>query len=193
ERLPVMLAVLSMALGISAATVALSIVDTTLLHPLPYPAPQEIVDLSYVDRNFGLSRAFTYRFFYDSVGRLPGIGAISPLSFSDLILDDADQAKSDPVVVTGLACSTSLFDLLQLEPLRGRLFDQKEEAPGTGRSVALIGEELWRVRYGADPNILGRTIRVNEQPFTVIGVMIAGLRLPPIHVAPAVWITLGSD
>src|SRR5262249_4327403 len=124
---------------------------------------------------------------------LPGLGALSPLSFSDLILDEADQSKSDPVVVTGLACSTSLFDLLQLQPLRGRIFDSKEEAPGPGSAVALIGEELWRVRYGADPNILGRTIRLNEQLFTVVGVMKAGLRLPSIQAASAVWIPLGSD
>jgi putative ABC transport system permease protein len=193
DRLTAGLALVSLALGLATATVTLTIVDMTLLHPLPYPAPEKIVEISQPEKSSGRPRAFSYRFFYDSLGRLPGIQALSPLSFSDQILDSDNQGASDPVVVTSLACSASLFDVLRLDPLRGRLFDQDEALPGAGSSVALISEELWRGRYSSDPNILGKRIRLNELPFTVIGVMKAGLRLPPTPAPPAVWIPLGSD
>ncbi|HKV40502.1 MAG TPA: ABC transporter permease, partial [Blastocatellia bacterium] len=125
--------------------------------------------------------------------RVPGLNALGAMSLSDLVLENDDPNHGDPIAVSGVACSTSLFDVLHVEPLRGRLFDPVEELPGAGVPVALIGEELWRGRYGSDPNILGKTIKLNEDRFTVIGVAKAGLRLPPEPAAAAVLIPLGSD
>ncbi|MBO0722408.1 MAG: ABC transporter permease, partial [Blastocatellia bacterium] len=192
DKWAVVLAFVSMAIGFATATVALSIVETIFLHPLPYRAPGEIVEISQIERDSGYSYAFTYRFFYD-IEKLPGVQAISPLSFSDLILQSDGQSDNEPVVITGVACSASIFEVLKLKPLRGRLFDRTDETAEANAPVALISEELWRSRYGGEPDILGRKIRLNEQPFTVIGIMRAGLQLPPSPSAPAVWIPLGSD
>jgi putative ABC transport system permease protein len=189
DKLTVAFALVSMAIGLATATVTLSILDSAILHPLPYQAPQEIVELTQPDKSSGRLRAFTYRFFYDAQRSLPGIQSLGALSFSDLIL----QSDHDPVAVSGVACSASFFDVLKLKPMRGRLFDRTEESPDSGVPLVLISEELWRSRYGSDPSILGRTIRLNELPHTVIGVMKAGLRIPPLPSAPAVWIPLGSD
>src|SRR5262245_52893696 len=189
DILSIALSILSMAIGLATATVTLSIVDATILHPLPYPASEEIVELSLTHGASGQKGAFTNRFFYDAQGSLPGFQSIGALSYSDMIL----QSDNEPVVVKGLACSASLFDVLKLKPLRGRLFDKADEIPSAGGSIALISEELWMNRYGADPEILGKTIRINELPFTVVGVLKAGLRIPPLPSAPSVWLPLGSD
>jgi putative ABC transport system permease protein len=189
DKLTVAFALASMAIGLAMATVTLSILDATILHPLPYPAPQEIVELTQPDKSSGRLRAFTYRFFQDAQRSLPGIQSLGALSYSDLIL----QSDHDPVAVSGVACSASFFDVLKLKPMRGRSFERSEESPDSGVPVVLISEELWRNRYGSDPGILGRTIRLNELPHIVIGVMKAGLRIPPLPSAPAVWIPLGSD
>jgi len=189
DILTIVLSFLSVAVGLATAAVTLSIVDATILRPLPYPASGEIVELSLIHGSSGQQGAFTNRFFYDAQRSLPGIQSIGALSYSDMIL----QSDNEPVAVKGLACSASLFDVLNLKPLHGRLFDKAEEISNAGGPVALISEELWMNRYGGDPGILGKTIRINELPFTVIGVLKAGLRIPPLPSAPSVWIPLGSD
>jgi putative ABC transport system permease protein len=189
DKLTVAFALVSMAFGLATATVTLSILDATIFHPLPYPEPQEIVELTQPDKSSGRLRAFTYRFFQDAQRSLPGIQSLGALSYSNLIL----QSDYDPVAVSGVACSASFFDVLKLKPMRGRSFDRSEESPDSGVPVVLISEELWRNRYGSDPGILGRTIRLNELPHTVIGIMEAGLRIPPLPSPPALWIPLGSD
>src|SRR5215471_513012 len=186
------LAIVSMALGLATATVTLSIVNS-ILHPLPYRAPEQIVELVQVEKGSGFPRAFSYRFFYDAIDRLPGVEALSPLSFSDLILTSPDKSETDPVVITGISCSASLFDILDIRPLKGRFFDRGEELATADRSPALISEELWRSRYNSDPNILGQGITLNERPFTIIGIVAAGIQLPPLPAAPGVWIPLGYD
>jgi predicted permease len=178
-----------MALGLATATVTMSIVDVTILHPLPYAASAEIVEISQTDKSSGRPYAYSHRFFYDALNQFSGVQSLGALSFSDFILQNDDES----IVVSGLACSASLFDVLGIKPLHGRLFDRTEEAPDADGSIAIISEELWRERYGSDPNILGKTIRLNELPFTVVGIMKAGLRLPPLPAAPGVWIPLGSD
>jgi putative ABC transport system permease protein len=192
EPLTAALAVISMSVGLATATVTLCIVNS-IMHPLPYRSPEKIVELVQMERNSGSPRAYSYRFFYDAAGKLPGVQALSPLSFSDMILDDEDKTKIDPIVVSGLSCSASLFDVLDVTPLRGRLFERREEPPDAESFVALISEELWRTRYGSDDNLVGKSIRLNELPFTVVGVMKAGMRLPPEPTAPGVWIPLGCD
>jgi predicted permease len=189
DKLTVGFAIVSMAVGLAAATVTLSIVDAIILSPLPYPAPKEIVELTQPDKSSGRLHTFTYRFFYDAQRLLPGLQSLGAVSYSDLILN----LENDSVAVSGVACSASLFDLLKLKPLRGRLFNQTEETGDAGVPVALISEELWRTRYAGDPEILGKIIRLNELSHTIIGVMKAGLRLPPLSAAPEVWIPLASD
>lgn len=193
DKLTATMALSIMAFGFGTSAVTLSVVDGTFLHPLPYSEPGQIVEISQRASSSSRGRAFTYQFYYDFVGQVSGIEAISPLSFSDVILDEADENKTDPSVVTAVACSTSLLDVLQVSPLRGRFFDQPEEIAVGSDAVAVISEELWRSRYASDPNIVGKAIRLNEIPFIVIGVMKAGLRLPPKATAPGVWIPLGAD
>lgn len=183
-----LLAVLSMAIGIAATAVTLSIVDATLLRPLPYPEPEQIVELTQPS-SLGGEWPFTYRFFHDAQGRLPGIQSLAALSFSDLILETGHE----PLVVSAVACSASLADVLQVDPLWGQFFSAAQEVRVSGGSVALISQELWRQRFGSDPGILGRSLRLDGRSFAVIGIMPSGLRVPPLDAPPEVWIPLGAD
>jgi hypothetical protein len=146
DILSIALSILSMAIALATTTVTLSIVDATILHPLPYPASEEIVELSLTHGSSGQKGAFTNRFFYDAQSSLPGFQSIGALSYSDMIL----QSDNEPVVVKGLACSASLFDVLNLKPLHGRLFDKADEIPNAGGSIAPISEELWVNRFSDD-------------------------------------------
>ena len=178
-----------MAVGIAAATVTLSIVDATMLRPLPYSESERVIELSQPSKALGQSWPFTYRFFYESQSRLPGLEALAALSFTDVILETQD----DPVVVSAVACSASLAEVLKISPLIGRFFGPEHEQRAAQGSVALLSEELWRQRFGSDPGIVGQSIRLEGRSFTVLGVMSARLRLPPLPSAPSVWIPLGSD
>ena len=80
---------------------------------------------------------------------------------------------AEPVRVYGLRVSASLFPMLGVQPVVGRLFRPEEEQPGKDR-VAILGEGLWRSRFGADPHIAGKQIEIDTQKFTVIGVVAAG-------------------
>lgn len=185
-------AVIILVVGIAASLATLSVVDATILHPLPYSEPQTIVELSQPNKGGSVSRPFTYRFFYDAQGRLPGLHRLAALSFSEVIFRNEND-QTDSSLVNVLACSTSLFDILRLSPRAGRFFNRAEERNLSANSVTVISEQFWRAHYSADPQILGQTVWLNEQPFVVIGVMPKKIRIPPLPSAPSFWIPLGSD
>src|SRR5439155_15824090 len=76
----------------------------------------------------------------------------------------------EPALVDGARVSWNFFDALGARPLLGRTFRPEEDQPGT-EHVAILGEGLWQSRYGGDPNIVGRTITIESEPYTVVGVM----------------------
>lgn len=188
-RSTVLLAVLSMAIGIAATTVALSVIDVTMLRPLPYPQSSRIVELVQPSKDLGQSWPFTYRFFMEAQGHLPALDSLAALSFSDVVLETGAQ----PETVTLAACSASLVDVLRTSPLLGRFLTREEEIRTSGGAATVISERLWRREFGADPEVAGRKLRVDGRPFTIVGVMPNDLRLPPLPTPPEVWIPLGAD
>ncbi len=189
DRLSTVLAAANMALGIGAAAATLSIVDATLLRPLPYPEAAGIVEISQPDPSTGRTWPFTYRFFLEARGRLPGLENLAALSISDVTL----ETGGEPVVETAVACSASLFDLLRMSPLRGRFFSAEEEARTPDGSWVILSEELWRGAFGGEDAIVGRKLRLDGKTFEVAGVIPAGMRVPPLSAVPGLWIPLGSD
>lgn len=89
----------------------------------------------------------------------------------------------------GIRLTASTFDLIGVRALMGRTFTPEEDHV-TGQELVLIGHHLWEQRYGSDPDIIGRTIRVNAKPATVVGVMPRDFRFPELH---DVWMPLGID
>ncbi|MBZ5621146.1 MAG: ABC transporter permease, partial [Acidobacteriia bacterium] len=168
----VLVAMLTLALGIGANTTIFSVINSTLLKPLPFPGGDRLV---LVWETFGKgpdnwnivsapnfwdferrSHSFESMAIFDSAGR--GYN-LSPAGNSH----EAEQ-------VSGLRVSAGFFSVLGAKPLLGRTFLSEEETLGKDREVVL-SYGLWKTRYGGDPSLVGRTIRVDGADFTVIGVM----------------------
>ncbi len=161
-------AVTTLALGIGATTAIFSVVNAVLLRRVPFTAPDRLVVVWETDRQSGTSHepsawpdyvdfARRVRTLERVVALAGGVGALSPTG-------------EEPVRLAAVRVTHGYFALLGVQPLVGRVFSAEEDRPG-GPAVVLLGEDLWRTRYGADPAVVGRTIRINETDYQVLGVM----------------------
>jgi predicted permease len=165
--------VLTMALGIGATTAIFSIVDATLIHPLPYPHAEQLVRLE---------------------DDLPGVGAsdvgLSIPEFRDLKSSGIFQqvsikgggsvnltGSSQPVRIQFEPVTPQYFALLGVSPELGRTFDPNDGTPGFTLDV-VISDALWKQQFGGDRNILGRSLRLDNDVYRVIGVMPPGFHDP---------------
>ena len=166
-----LIAIATMALGIGATTAIYSVIDATLLHPLPYPRPSELVRLE---------------------ASLPGVGAqdigLSIPEFRDLqnsgifqyvslsfFGSDTLTGSGQPTRIAGKSGTPGYFAVLGVDAQLGRTFDPNDTTPGFNNEV-VISDGLWKRAFGADPHILGKTLRIDGDPAHVIGVMPAGFR-----------------
>ncbi len=186
-------AVLTLALGIGTTTAVFSIVDTVLLKPLPFDEPGQLVQVWEApgrgQRNWASPGAFLDWKEHGSV-------------FEDLSLLDGRElnltGEGEPERVSGLGMSASGLRILRLRPLLGRVFAPDEDQPGKDR-VVVLGDGFWQRRFGGDGSVVGRTIQLNDQSYTVIGVL-APTALPwgptdfvvPIAVSPSAVNERGS-
>jgi putative ABC transport system permease protein len=161
-------AVLTLALGIGANTAIFSVVDAAMLQPLPFPESDRLVRL-FATRNGA---------------RLGGISrtdmrdlAAASQSFEGMVVYDHWRknvsgfgGSSDPEeTVVGLVSGT-YFELLRIQPVLGRLFTQEESVSGK-HYVAAIGANLWKKRFSSDPQVLGKTLRINGESHTIVAVL----------------------
>lgn len=185
-------AVLVLALGIGATTAAFSVVDAVLLKPLPYPRPDRLVRLTHAASFAGPSELdqsdATVLLYQRHAAAFDGVAAW----WADNV--DANVEPSapgeTPTRVRIARVTANLLDVLRVRPALGRSFVPGEDRAGAAR-VVLLSDRLWRQRYRGDPGAIGRQIRVNEVPRTIIGV------LPPRFAYPAstvdLWIPLTLD
>ena len=167
-------AVLALALGIGANTAIFSVVNAVLLRPLPYKDSDQIFMLWGSRPAFGLTRNLTSPAdYYDWQKESKSFARISAWTeaFFNLTGDD------NPERIAGVIASTNLFATLGVEPALGRTFMPEEGSPGQA-PVALLGYRLWERRFGADPMIVGNRIAINDQNFTVIGILPKDFILP---------------
>ena len=159
--------VLTLALGIGANAAVFTVINGILLHPVPYPEAERLVHIRI------------------SVAAFPGFQlGVAPPDFEDIragsdVFDSMAMYDHGLRNMTGngepereevIEASPDLFSLLGAAPIRGRLFSPADDFNGKG-SVVLIGEGLWRQRFAADPNVIGKTLHLDSKPFTIIGVM----------------------
>jgi putative ABC transport system permease protein len=169
-----LVAILTLALGIGANIAAFSIVDGVLLRPLPFPQPGQLVrvfdDLrSSNTKDVGMSvpQFWDYR---DRAGIFQDISVVwsTPATLTGVDL---------PQRIEALATSGNYFTMLGVRPQIGRVFTQKDEVPGFINAVVL-SDGFWRRQYGADPNIIGKSLRLDGDLYQIFGVMPAGFRHP---------------
>ena len=165
--------ILTMALGIGATTAIFSVVDATLLHPLSYPQPQQLVriedDLPGVGaRDVGLSVPE-----WKDIQRSGIFQYVSPVGGGSVNLTGSAQ----PSRIRFEAVAPNYLALLGVKPELGRLFDPEDQTPGFNLEV-VISDGLWKRAFGGDPQILGRTLRLDNDAYHVIGVMPPGFHNP---------------
>ena len=172
---------LTLALGIGANAAIFSVVDGVLLRPLPYPEPDRIVDLRHQEPYGNVSEP-EFRDYRRDMKSLDRLAAYTGY--------DANLAgDQEPVRITGARVSDGFFQVLGVAPLLGRTYAPDEEKPAQGPSpVIVLSETLWRTRFGADPKILTREVRLNGIPRRVIGVMPARFGFP--EAGTGVWLPL---
>ncbi len=161
-------AVLTLALGIGATTAVFSIVDAVLLKPLPFDQPGQLVQVWEApgpgQRNWASPGAFLDWKEHGSV-----LEDISLLDGRELNLTGAGE----PERVSGLGMSASGLKILRAQPILGRGFAADEDQPGKDQ-VVVLGHGFWQRRFGGDASVVGRTIQLNDQNHTVIGVLAPG-------------------
>ncbi|MCA1652353.1 MAG: ABC transporter permease, partial [Acidobacteria bacterium] len=180
-------AILSLALAIGGNSLIFGLVDGFVLHPFPYPEPDRLVSIgvnfpklssetTFVEvlsppeyADIRASRTFASTAAFDIGNRNISGGDVPERVFTGLLLDD-------------------LFPVIGMKPALGRGFTSDELTPN-GPLVAIISHRLWRSRFGGDPSILARAIRIGGEPASIVGVMPAGL----IVIGTDLWIPWGGD
>lgn len=185
-------ALLTIALGIGATTALFSVVRAVLLRPLPYPEPERVVvlwNMLYPDDETWLS-------WREIVEYRRASHAFTELAaFTDFAANLTGAGEPERVVAASVTADG--FTVLGAAPLLGRTFTADEEVPGR-EQVVLLGEALWRRRYGGDPGIVGGSVHLDGKPYTVVGVLPADFHLPLSYrdeQPPQLWVplALGPD
>jgi len=167
-------AVLTLALGVGANTAIFSIVNAVLLRSLPYRDPDRLVRIFFNEPGVGLRDVRFSKPELDDLQTRAGVFEdVTPIFEGSENLTGAKQ----PERVEGVNTSFSYFSMLGVIPQIGRLYGPQDFVPGFAPQ-AVISDGLWRRAYGADPNVLVRTIRIDNDPLTIIGVLPRGFRHP---------------
>jgi putative ABC transport system permease protein len=161
-----LIAVFALALGIGANTAIFTVVDRVLLRPLPYRQADRLVN---IERRFktGTSSSMSI----PKYASIRQAGLLDALALYDFMGPGMNlSGTGQPEQVRGVHVSEAYFRMLGVTPIMGRTFSPEEDRPG-GPRLAVLTHGLWKRRFGSDPAMVGRAIRINSEPFTVIGIM----------------------
>ncbi len=184
-----LVAILTLALGVGANTAIFSIVYAVLLRPLPYRDSANLVKITFNNPGVGLRDVpFSVPEFEDlknRAGVFEEVSVIWPVSAN---VTGGKQPQRIELMVT----SPNYFSMLGATPQIGRLYGRQDFAIGFAPSV-VISDGLWRRSFGGDPNVLGQTLRIDNDPYTIVGVLPPGFRHPGATVSGDVeiWGTAG--
>ena len=185
-------ALLALALGLGATTAILAVVDAVLLKPLPFREPGRLVVIweeNPAQNRYKLFVAPVNFFAWQQQSReLDGMAAIQGGVHANLT--GGPNGHLDPEELRVERVSAALFPLLGVQPAAGRAFLPEEDQPGRTNSV-LLSHSLWQRRFGGDPSITGKAIRLRGESYTVVGVLPAGFSVLSSEVD--VWIPLGLN
>jgi len=157
---------ITLALGIGATAAIFGVIDGMLFRPLRYPSPEQIMVVT-MTQGTSLDEPASYPDYTDWRERSRSFESMAVSRFQSVNL----TGREAPERLSGNFVSASLFSTLGAQPLAGRLFLRDETEVGTARPVAVISEGLWRRLFGSDRETIGRTMVLNGQPFTVVGII----------------------
>jgi putative ABC transport system permease protein len=180
-------AVAALALGIGANTAIFSIVDAVLLKPVPFPEPDRLVIFQQTSPQgaFSAGSPAKFQFWREQTTVVQDVSAYrsNVVNFTGSGLPE--QLRDDQV-------SADYFRLFGASILRGRAFTADEDRPG-GEHVTLLSYSLWMRRFGGDPAILGKSISLSGDPYTIIGIVSPNFDVSEFGPAPELWIPFQLD
>jgi predicted permease len=189
--------VVTLALGIGANATIFSLLDAVMFKPLPVPAAHELhllyetaPDAGEIDLGGGSSRwtRFPYQRFErlrDAARGAGHLAAMTPVTRFDVRGDIGQRGLADVQLVSG-----NYFDVFRIGPAHGRVLTDDDNRRIDGHPVAVLSHRFWQQRFGGDPAIVGRTIRINQVPFTVVGVAAEGFAGDRVERPVGAWMPL---
>jgi putative ABC transport system permease protein len=179
------IAVLTLALGIGATTAIYTVVDAVLLRPFSVAEPERLVVIyeSPDDAANRQKNSFAPANFFDLEAQSKSFSSMSYFLLSPENLTGAGAPQRVQVQYV----SANFFTTIGVQPVLGRAFHAEEDDEGQG-NVVVLSHELWRTRFGSDPNVLGRTVRVDDKPREIVGVMGQGFTV--LDRKPDLWMPL---
>src|SRR5882757_2152219 len=178
-------AVLTLALGIGANTAVFTVVNGVLLRPMPFPEPERLFLVSFSPQHgaFEIGPSLSDHHYLEFRGQDRLFECIASFAGTRANLTEA----GDPAQISAASVTIEFFATLQAKPQIGRGFLAEEDQPGHD-NVVVLGNKLWKERFGSDPQILGKPIKLDGVSRTVIGIMPAGFDFP---YDAEVWMPLG--
>jgi putative ABC transport system permease protein len=166
-------AVLTLALGIGANTAIFSVINAVLLRPLPFDDPDRLVQLWETEPapgNYPLSGAD----YLDWREQNKTLESTALFSWGDRVTAGGD---GHPESVVAVSVEASFFGVLRVQPMLGRGFARGEDQPGKNH-VVVLSHGIWQHQYGGDAGVIGKTVELNSEPYTVVGIMPRWLKYP---------------
>jgi putative ABC transport system permease protein len=190
SRTHTVLAVAMLALGIGVNTAMFSVINAVLLRPSPYREPDRLVSLRQKFPQIGdLWLATSPAEYIDYRDRTRVFSSVA--GYEDIPFDLT--GGTEPVRIHAQRVTYSLFETLGVSPFAGRAFREAEDRPGAD-NVVILSHEFWQRQFGKDRQAIGTVVRLNERPYTIIGIMPPGFEFPltPASVgeAPALWVPM---
>jgi len=180
-------AILTLALGMSANTVMFGVLNTVLLRPLPYPQPEQLVQVWETDSRLGETHGTVSPYnFIDWQTQSRSFAEMAAYHYGSFVL----TGKKVPVRVIGLLVTASFFGVFKVSPLKGRTFLAHEDEPGKAPAV-VVSYGAWLRHFGGDPGIVGKSILLDDQAYTVVGIMPSNFSFP--HEGVEFWCTPGFE
>jgi putative ABC transport system permease protein len=178
-------AVAALSLGIGANTAIFTVINSVMLEPLPYPQPDRLVRLG---RQYPNGSGYSNSIPKYMVWRQNDVfESMTLYDFAPLGMNLGAGDRPEPV--KGSHVSRDFFRVFGVQPALGRSFTEAEDLPN-GTTVAILSDRLWRSRLAADPQIVGRILLLNKQPYTVVGIMPKGFESDP---PSDLWLPLQAD
>jgi predicted permease len=172
-----------LALGIGANTALFSIVNAVLLRPLPFEEPERLVRIftrTPAGDPFDLSPGKFHDWQRDARS-FEGLATYPCCGFREFALTGTGTART----VRATAVSAGFFEIVRARPALGRVFRQEEDTPG-GKYVVVLSDRFWRTEFGGNRDVIGRTVKLSDEPYTIVGIM-------PAQASVASWPPMACD
>ncbi|HTZ90505.1 MAG TPA: ABC transporter permease [Alloacidobacterium sp.] len=179
-------AILTLTMAIGANVVVFGVLDALVLHPLPVPDAGRIVQ---IQRQRTDSISMSYANYRDIRDRNHTFSDVAVYRLARIGLDANGMAQP----VWGYEVSGNYFDMLGVKPLLGRFLQPADDAKKNASPYAVLSYACWQVRFGGDPGVVGRTVRLNKNPYTVIGVAPRNFNGTERFLWPELWLPVQNE